>query len=440
MVRRLSLKAFLPRTLFARALLIIVTPLVLVQVVALIVFFDLGWDTVARRAATALAGDIGMTIEVLARHSDPSEQDWTLQTASQNMNLQFVLDRGAELRQSGPRGSLGVVETRLNNALARSVQRPYLIDFWSHPSDFLIEVQIAAGVLRVTGSRGRLISSPLDVVLQWIIGSAVIAFAIASIFMRNQVRPIQRLAVAAEAFGKGREGGDLRPSGAREVRQASAAFLVMRDRIRRFLQQRTEMLAGVSHDLRTPLTRMKLGLAMLGNDRLVAGLKSDVADMERMVESYLNFARGEAGEQPEHFDLRVILDELTDGARRSGAKVELSVDGELRLSARPQAIKRCLENLLSNAQRHADHIVLRAARRPRQIEITIDDDGPGIPPAQREDVFKPFFRLDAARSSNTGSVGLGLTIARDAVRGHGGDLTLDDSPLGGLRAFVTLPV
>jgi two-component system, OmpR family, osmolarity sensor histidine kinase EnvZ len=435
-------KAILPRTLFARALLIIVTPLVLVQIVALIVFFDLGWDTVARRAAAALAGDIGMTIEVLTRNDDPAEQDWTLRTASQTMNLQFTLDRGARLREGAgaPAGNLGVVETRLNNALARAVQRPYAIDFWTHPSDFAIDVQIASGVLRVMGSRGRLISSPLEVVLQWIIGTALIAFAIASIFMRNQVRPIQRLAAAAEAFGKGRDFGDLRPSGAREVRQASAAFIVMRDRIRRFLQQRTEMLAGVSHDLRTPLTRMKLGLALLGNDPLVAGLKSDVADMERMVESYLNFARGEGGEQAETVDLRKIIDELADAARRGGAPIEVSVEGDLTVSARPQAIKRSLENLLTNAQRHAGRITLTALRQPRQIEITIDDDGPGIPVASREEVFKPFFRLDSARGSATGSVGLGLTIARDAIRGHGGEVTLTDSPLGGLRARVTLPV
>jgi two-component system osmolarity sensor histidine kinase EnvZ len=437
---RFRLKAYLPRTLFGRALLIIVAPLVLVQIVALVVFFDLGWDTVARRAATALAGDIGMVIEVLARNEDPVEQDWALQTASRTMSLQFSLDRGRRLPEGAQRASFGVVESRLNNALARTVARPYAIDVWGHPTDFAIDVQIAAGLLHVTGSRARLVSSPLQVVLQWIIGSAVIAFAIASIFMRNQVRPIRRLASAAEAFGKGRDIGDYRPSGATEVRQAGAAFMLMRDRIRRFLQQRTEMLAGVSHDLRTPLTRMKLGLAMLGNDRLVAGLKADVADMERMVESYLNFARGEGGEQPEPLDLRQVLDEVSEATRRAGTPVEVSAQGDLRLSARPQAIKRSLENLLANAQRHASRIALTALRMPGHIEIMVDDDGPGIPAEHREEVFRPFFRLDAARSASGGGVGLGLTIARDAVRGHGGELTLADSPLGGLRARLTLPV
>jgi two-component system osmolarity sensor histidine kinase EnvZ len=214
----------------------------------------------------------------------------------------------------------------------------------------------------------------------------------------------------------------------------------MRERIRRYIAQRTAMLAGVSHDLRTPLTRMKLELAMLGSQPLVSGLKADVAEMERMVDSYLAFARGEGEEQPEPTDLAPILGEIASAARRNQRELKLQTQGDLVLSARPQAIKRCLDNLVANAVRHARTIELRAVRRPRWIEVTIDDDGPGVPAARREDVFRPFVRIDTARTAGSGGVGLGLTIARDAVRSHGGDVVLEDSPLGGLRARVTLPV
>jgi two-component system osmolarity sensor histidine kinase EnvZ len=272
------------------------------------------------------------------------------------------------------------------------------------------------------------------------VGSSILLFAIASIFMRNQVRPIRQLAVASEEFGKGRDVEDYRPSGASEVRQAGAAFVVMRERLRRFMLQRTEMLAGISHDLRTPLTRMKLELALLDESPSVAGLRADVTDMERMVESYLAFVRGDGEEQAVPTDLGRILADLVAGEQREGHPVRLVTEGDLVLPLRPQAITRSIRNLLANATRHGARIELRAKRRERSVKILIDDDGPGIPSGSREDVFKPFFRLDASRNPTTGGVGLGLTIARDVVRAHGGDIWLEDSPLGGLRARIKLPV
>jgi two-component system osmolarity sensor histidine kinase EnvZ len=274
----------------------------------------------------------------------------------------------------------------------------------------------------------------------WMIGSSIILFAIASVFMRNQVRPIRELAAVSEAFGKGGDVGGYRPSGASEVRQAGAAFVVMRERLRRFLLQRTEMLAGISHDLRTPLTRMKLELALLDDGPSVAGLRADVADMERMVDSYLAFVRGDGEEQPQPTDLARLLADLVADEQRAGHPVRLVTEGELTVTLRPQAVRRSIRNLLANATRHGARIELRAKRRERSIKILIDDDGPGIPSVSREDVFKPFFRLDASRNSTTGGVGLGLTIARDVVRAHGGDIWLEDSPLGGLRVRIKMPV
>jgi len=273
------------------------------------------------------------------------------------------------------------------------------------------------------------------------VGTSLVLVAIAIYFLRRQVGPMRRLAHAAESFGKGIQVIDFKPQGAAEVRQAARAFLLMRERIQRQISQRTEMLAGVSHDLRTPLTRMKLQIAMTPETELVAALKADVADMERMVEGYLAFARGEGSERPVDTDLGALLDEVVDGARRHGAMITMDGDANgLHLTVRRDAIKRALTNLTDNAARHGERIRLAVGRTDDMVEIAIDDDGPGIPAEQRDSVFKPFFRLDSSRNPDTGGVGLGLTIARDVVRNHGGDLVLGESPLGGLRAAARLPL
>src|SRR3990172_6390005 len=272
------------------------------------------------------------------------------------------------------------------------------------------------------------------------VGTSLVLFALAKVFMRNQVRPIRRLAAAADDLGKGRDVPDFKLEGAAEVRQAAAAFNLMRNRIRRQITQRTDMLAGVSHDLRTTLTRMKLQLAMLGDVPGVADLHADVAEMERMLGGYLAFARGEGAEQPAPTDLGLLLRDLVAGALRDGATIELEVEPGLVVPLRPDAVRRCLTNLIGNARRHARTVSIRAMRRGAAIEITVDDDGPGIPPDQREEVFRPFYRLDPSRNPETGGIGLGLTIARHVMRGHGGDPVLTDPPLGGLRARLRLPV
>ena len=432
-------KTLMPRTLFARAVMITVLPLILVQAVAIFVFYDRVFETVTRRLTYAIAGEVAMTIDLWQRARTPEQRDETLASAAQ-LGLAIEIRPGARLGTPMEDDGGGILERRMVQFLRDRVGRPFELDVWGQPRDVLLQVQLESGIMAVRFGRERIFTTNGYVMILWMIGSSIIFFAIASIFMRNQVRPIRELAAVSEAFGKGGDIEGYRPSGASEVRQAGAAFVVMRERLRRFLLQRTEMLAGISHDLRTPLTRMKLELALLDEGPSVAGLRADVADMERMVESYLAFVRGDGEEQPVATDLGRLLADLVADEQREGHPVRLVTEGDLTVTLRTQAVRRSIRNLLANATRHGARIELRAKRRERSVKILIDDDGPGIPSGSREDVFKPFFRLDSSRNSSTGGVGLGLTIARDVVRAHGGDIWLEDSPLGGLRVRIKLPV
>ncbi len=445
-----GVKRFLPRSLFGRALMIIVTPLVLLQIIATYIFFDQHWSTLSRRLALSVAGDIAFVIELFNRLPEPADRDASMVNALHATGVLFRFEPGAILpRSAGAAGRtsdgqgviLGnsVVGEFLARALEDRVRRPYRIDDDSDDRSILIAVQLSDGVLTATVSRKRLFSATTYVFILWMVGSSLILFAVAATFMRNQVRPIQRLADAAERFGKGLDLPPFKPEGATEVRRAALEFNRMRERITRQIQQRTEMLAGVSHDLRTPLTRLKLALAMMPETEDIQDARSDVVEMERMLEAYLAFARGEGSEAARDTDITALVEEVAQNARRQGTRVTVDLPEDLHLTVRPNALKRAITNLVSNACRHGHRVHLSGAVGPRGFELDIDDDGPGIPDDKLEEVFRPFRRLDSARTSGHGGVGLGLTIARDLVRGHGGDVVLARSPLGGLRAQITLP-
>jgi two-component system, OmpR family, osmolarity sensor histidine kinase EnvZ len=431
------LRQLLPRSLLGRSIMIIVTPLLLVQVLTTSVFYETHWDTVTKRLARGVAGDIATVIAMMP--DDPAARQRLFDVAQTSMLLNITFVPGARLPDLPSTMRETLVDENLNSALAGYVKRKFLTDTRSLEAIVEIHIQLPDGVLRVDVPRRRLFSSTTYLVILWMIGSSLALFSIALLFMRSQVRPIRRLASAVEAFGKGRDSADFRIEGASEVRQTAAAFNQMRDRVRRQIAQRTEMLAGVSHDLRTPLTRMKLALAMLGETSEVGDLRADVAEMEKMVGGYLAFARGEGREPAVESDLTDLLREVVNAAAREGAAIALDAEPGLSLTLRPDAMRRCLANLIGNAQRYARAIRVAAGRSDDGIEMTVDDDGPGIPPERREDVFRPFFRLEPSRNPETGGTGLGLTIARDVARSHGGDLTLLESPLGGLRARLWLP-
>ena len=432
------LKRLAPRTMFGRSLLLIVMPLVLVQIISTWVFYARHWETVSRRLASDVAGDIGMLIEATKYADNDSEMTRLLERASGVTGTQFVFARGRTLPTPEP-ASGALLESQLAQALTSQVGHPFSIDAASEPREILITVQLADGILTADVPRKRLYSSTTYVFLMWMLGSAIVFLGIAIVFLRNQVKSLRRLAAAAEAFGKGRNVAFSKVEGALEVRQAATAFIQMRDRIQRQIRQRTEMLAGVSHDLRTPLTRMKLGLELLGSDDAVGELKSDVVEMERLVNLYLDFARGEGTETASDTDIALLLEDVAASARREGTPLTLEPSAELVAPVRPNALRRCLNNLIANAKHYGGHVWLASHAGADGIDILIDDDGPGIPAAERERVFRPFVRLDASRNPATGGVGLGLAIARDVARSHGGDVRLETSPYGGLRARVHLP-
>ena len=433
------IKRFLPRSLFGRSLMIIVTPMILVQVISTYVFYDRHWDLITRRLSGAVAGELAFVVELLAE--EPSiEGDEPIFDMSRRHFWAELTYRPGDILPNETLVPSGLLEEKLTRELNQRLSFPHRLDARSIERHVKISVQLPNGVLDFVTTRDRLFSSTTYVFLMWMVGSSLILFAVAVVFMRNQIRPIRRLAAAADSFGKGSDAPGFKPEGAAEVRLAASAFIRMRDRIQRQISQRTEMLAGVSHDLRTPLTRMRLQLAMMAGGEDAEALRQDIAEMEQMLEGYLAFARGEGTEQAQPIDLARLLREVTNDARHSGRRIVLRAEEPLTVTLRPNAFKRALTNLVQNACRYGKSVEVAARLTHGQLEVTIDDDGPGIPPEKRADVFKPFFRLEASRNPMTGGVGLGLTIARDIVLGHGGELVLGDAPQGGLRATVLIPV
>ena len=434
------IKHFLPRTLLGRSILIVVVPLIMLQVVTTFIFFNRHWETISLLLSRSFSGNISMVIDTMNRFSEVEDREWIFMVSPGNLGLELSFEEGAILSEETAKKSDGLIEEMLEQGMDERVRRPFRIDNENFGDKVQVKIQLPEGVLNVLGKRKLLFSSTTYILILWMIGTSLILLAVAIIFMRNQVRPIRRLAAAADNFGKGRDVPYFKPEGAAEVRRAAAAFKLMQARIQRQISQRTEMLAGVSHDLGTVLTRMKLELAMLGDSSEAKALAADVAEMEHMIEGYLAFARGEGKENAEPVKVDRMLAEVADNARRNGAEIELEADTGMTITLRHNAFRRCFGNLLGNAARHAQHIRLAAQRRDHQLEITVDDDGPGIPEDRREDVFKAFFRLDEARNLDSGGVGLGLSISRDIVHAHGGEISLETSPLGGLRVGVLLPV
>ena len=435
-----AVKSLLPKGLYARALLIIIAPMVILQSVVAFVFMERHWNTVTRRLSAAVTQDIAALIDL--RKVLPPDRNYAAlrRIAQERLGLAVDFLPVNEMPPIGPKPFFSLLDQALSQEVRKQIGKPFWIDTVGRSNLVELRIQLDDAVMRVFARRSAAYASNSEIFLLWMVGTSLVLITVAILFLRNQIRPILRLADAVESFGKVRDVPNFRPRGAQEVRRAASAFIEMKSRVERTIEQRTTMLAGVSHDLRTVLTRFKLELALIGDSPEVDAMKKDIDEMSRMLDGYLAFARGDAGEQSEATDMALFLEELRADAERHGHKAVASFHGYPVATVRPNAFKRCLANLVSNAARFAKTIEITGHRDHRDLTITVDDDGSGIPPHLREDVFKPFLRLDDARNQDEGGSGLGLAIARDIARSHGGDIVLGDSPLGGLRATVRVPV
>jgi two-component system osmolarity sensor histidine kinase EnvZ len=436
----LWLKTVMPKGLYARALLIIILPMVVLQSVVAFMFVERQWSVVNRYLSSAVTREIATLIDVYKTYPQGADRAQLRRIAQDRLGLVVDFLPETQLPPPGPKPFFSQPDAALSDEIRKQIRLPFWIDTVGRSSIVEIRIKLDDTIMRVFARRADAYDANAWIFLLWMVATSLVVLTIAILFLRNQIRPIVRLADAAEAFGKGREVPNFRPRGAREVRRAAAAFVEMKIRIERAIEQRTTMLAGVSHDLRTILTRFKLELALLGDSPEVEAIKKDVDEMAAMLEAYLAFARGDLGEQPAPTDMPAMLDELKADSERHGHRATVAFHGQPEVTVRPAAFKRCLANLVSNAGRFASTVAITGHRDHRWLTVTVDDDGPGIPTSLREDVFKPFLRLDDARNQDEGGTGLGLAIARDIARSHGGDITLGDSPLGGLRATVRIPV
>ena len=435
-----GLNSRMPKGLYARALLIIVTPMVILQSVVAFAFMERHWNTVTRRLSAAVTQDIAALIDVYRAYPQDQERATLRRIARDRLDLDVDFLPPTDMPAPASKPFFSLLDQALSVELRRKVGRPFWIDTVGRSNLVEVRIQLDDTVMRVFAQRSSAYASNSHIFLLWMVGTSLVLLTVAILFLRNQIKPILSLADTAESFGKGREVPSFKPRGAREVRRAAQAFIEMKRRVERTVDQRTTMLAGVSHDLRTLLTRFKLELALLGESPEIDAMKKDVEEMARMLEAYLAFARGDSGEPSLLTDIAAMLDELKTGAEREGHQASAAFYGPSAVTVRAAAFRRCLGNLVSNAARFGQSIAITGHRDHRWLTITVDDDGPGIPAAMREEVFKPFLRLDDARNQDEIGTGLGLAIARDIARSHGGDITLGESPIGGLRASVRIPI
>ncbi len=432
------LKRWLPTRLYTRSVLIVIIPMLLLQTVVAAVFMERHWRMVTERLSEGTTRDIAALIAAIEAY--PEGPDYTnLTRIADQLELSIAIEPGGELPPPRPKPFFSILDGILADQISNKIRRPFWIDTVGDSRLVEIRIKLDDGVLRVFTRRNQTYASNTHIFLVWMAGTALALIGISVLFLRGQIRPILMLAQAAEAFGKGQKMADFTPRGADEIRLAGSAFILMRERIERQIEQRTAMLSGVSHDLRTILTRFKLQLALTGDRPELKGMADDVDDMQNMLEGYLAFAKGEAEEDVGTLHLSELMEKVRTEFDLKGKSMTYEIDGDDLIAVRPNAFVRLVNNLAANSERYASKLHVDARHTARWLTLTFDDNGPGIPQEAREDVFKPFYRLDEARNIDKFGTGLGLSIVRDIAHAHGGNITLADSPLGGLRATVRVP-
>ena len=440
-VRYLRLK-LLPKTLFFRTMLLIFIPLIVVQIVSVVMFFDGSWSRMGRRLSDNLASDMKFIIDMGTQEPAKMADLQKMSADIWDVDMEYYSnqDKHQVMNKAGKGSKLiiGYLEEALDNLFGVGVTSVYL---GQNDSDLLVFVDTDSGLYKFTTSRKKIFSSSIFMFVVWMAGTSVLLFLVAVLFLRIQVRSIARLAEVAEDFGKGIDNKDFKPSGSSEVRKAAIAFIKMKERIQRQISERTQMLAGVSHDLRTPLTRMKLQVTMLPDGEDKKDFLSDIDEMEKMLDGYLSFVSGEGGEKSSFVDMNEMILSIINKFRNKKALIRYSTNDQVSaIQGREQALKRAVTNIIANAFRYGKTIAVKLESNNKKLNLVIEDDGPGIPKDKRDDVFKAFYRLENSRNKETGGVGLGLSIAKDIITSHGGVIELDDSELGGLKVLISVPL
>ena len=442
-----TIKKFIPSTLLGRSLVIVFVPIVSIVIITCLVFYQTSWDIISKRLSQSVVGDIGAVIELIDEKKINEAKDIIKPKLALNeakllsqkhFNFEIKLLENEFLNVKDFKPKKRILERRLSDELKR-LNKEFVFDTTNLESGLKIKIQVNNDILIINVDKDRLYSGRAFVFILWMIFSSVILFFIAYIFMKNQTRPLKKLSILAETFGRGLDVPNFQSSGSIEIRQTANAFNVMRTRIKRFLKQRTEMLAGVSHDLRTPLTRIKLQTSMLKDNKLKNELHSDITEMTAMLDSYLSFARGEISDPIEKINFKLMLKDIINNLKSNNKDIELLIKNEAETSGRPAQLKRCFVNIIENAKRYGDVIKITLKKNDDDIIINIEDNGHGIKKENFNDVFRPFFTLDKSRNKETGGSGLGMTISRDIIRSHGGDIILNKSQLGGLKVTINIP-
>ena len=428
-------KKILPKRLFYRSLIIVATPIILLQIIITVVFFDSLWIKANKGMTRSLVGEVQTMFDVYKK-GDANEQEMIINLYNKNFDFVIVFKENELVPTKKTERWFSPIDRSLRREL-----KPVFDSFWFDTTSYkeLVDLRIKYknGVLKIYFPRHKIAPSSARIFALWVTLPGFFLIFIALIFLKNQTRPLVNLAKAAEKFGKGEFIKEFRPSGAREIRQAAYEFDRMRKRITIHLNQRSEMLSGISHDLRTPLTRLKLQLALLKQQDIAKKMSDDIDEMERMLNEYLDFASEQKHEKTEMIDINQIIENIVK--KYDDKKINLKLEEDKKINIRVNSIKRCLINLIDNGLAYGKKVDILTKKTMQSIIIIIDDDGPGIPENEHQNVMKPFYRIDKSRSQNKSGVGLGLSIANDIIRSHGGSISLEKSPLNGLRARVSLP-
>ncbi len=429
------IRKIIPSTLIGRSIIIIFVPIIIIVLLTSIVFYQTSWSIISKRLTESVAADINVLVKLI----DSDLFDNAFNIANQDFKMQISIINDKQLLSSKYNLNSGILSNRLKQSLS-NLKKKFDYDLSNLEEGVLIYIQIDEDILEINVDKDRLYSESAFVFLLWMIFASLILFFMSYFLMSRQLRPLKRLAIIAETFGRGLDAPDIKTAGAYEIRQTANAFNQMRTRIKRFLKQRTEMLAGVSHDLRTPLTRMKLQISLMKDEKAKYELETDVNEMTSMLDSYVSFVKTESPEPIETLVINELIRDIIKTVEKNNIELVLNEKSKIQTSGRQIQLKRAFNNIIDNSKRYAEKIEINLYKNEKDCVIEFNDDGEGIPTNKYEDVFKPFFTLDPSRNKLKGESGLGLTITRDIIRSHGGDVKLSVSNLGGLQLKVLLPL